>query len=454
MLCACLPGSSPAQTAPAVRVFGAVREMIHEGRTGSRVALASLADAPHLYGLGAQADLNGEILILDGDIILARPGGKVERVMRATDAAAALLVVAEVDTWQSFVLTEDISWKDLDAVVEQHLRDDGRDAQTRVPFQIIGTFPSLSWHVVDGSRLHGPITSHEDHLRAADRMRANGVEARLLGFYSAHDQGVFTHAGSRTHVHGVLEDPLRMGHIDDAAIAAGSVLLLPRQDDLQATRLVDRMLDFLGPAAARDAVHSLTTEAACSGPDGSFRTLVRSRRPDGVYFEQESERGTSHVWSLPERTWTRTPKGDVANLPDDVRARLRGHEFHLQLLEFPQRFAGYRLRGTESTLTGKDATRIDMRDETGRAASVWIDPETGEPVQLEMNPEGAQGALRLTYHVWKERDGVQWFRGFVLNEGEDRVFRYRYTTIQPNDVPGAFFRQPDRSASDVEDERP
>jgi hypothetical protein len=323
-----------------------------------------------------------------------------------------------------------------------------------VPFQIIGTFPSLAWHVVDGNRLSGPITSHEDHLRAADRMRAHDVEARLLGFYSAHDQGVFTHAGSRTHVHGVLEQPLRMGHIDDATIAAGSVLLLPRHDDPQATRLVNRMLDFLGPAAARDAVHSLTTEAECSGPDGSFRTVVRSLRPDGVYFEQESERGMSHVWSLPERTWTRTPKGDVENLPDAVRARLRGHEFHLHFLEFPQRFAGYRLRGTESTLKGKEATRIDMRDETGRAASVWIDPETGEPAQLEMHPEGAQGALRLTYHVWQERGGVQWFRGFVLNEGEDRVFRYRYTTIQPNDVPEAFFRQPDQAASDGEDDRP
>jgi acetolactate decarboxylase len=426
---------------PTVRVFGSLRAMMHEGQTGAQVSLGSLDDSPFLFGLGAMADLAGEVLILDGELVVAHPGGRVEALSQQTEAAAALLVVAEVEAWESIALRDSIAWEDLDAALERLLLDSGRDAQQRLPFQILGTFPDLAWHVVDGTRLSGASSSHEDHLRAADRFSARQVEARLLGFYSANDQGVFTHAGSRTHVHCLLEEPRRMGHVDRATVPAGARLLLPRWDEPQATGLAARLLEFLGTAKARDAVESLSTHAECSGPGGEFRTRVSSARPHFAYFEQESERGTTRLWSLPERTWTRNQQGDTEPLPDAVRAFVRGHEFHLHLVEFLQRFAGYRLVGTERVGAGT-GTRLDMRDETGHPAAVWVDPVSGRPLQLELNPPGAQGAIRITYETWEEIDGVRWFRDFVLTEGEDRVFRYHYTSIVPNDKPDAFLIPP------------
>ena len=77
-----------------VRVDGNLRAMMHEGKTGPVVRLSRLLPDDALYGLGALADMTGEVTIVAGKAYLSY--GKDQQAAAQTpedlDAAAALLV--------------------------------------------------------------------------------------------------------------------------------------------------------------------------------------------------------------------------------------------------------------------------------------------------------------------------------------------------------------------------
>jgi acetolactate decarboxylase len=97
----------------------------------------------------------------------------------------------------------------------------------RLPFLVEGDFEELQWHVIDGRRLSGNETSHRDHLKAAVRHTSVRATGTLVGFYSPNDQGVFTHMGSKTHVHCVVGEPVGAGHVDHVDLPAGVTFKLP-----------------------------------------------------------------------------------------------------------------------------------------------------------------------------------------------------------------------------------
>ena len=81
-------------------------------------------------------------------------------------------------------------------------------------------------HVIDGRRQAGG-ESHQDHLAAAVRSRRDRAPATLVGFFSKSDQGVFTHMGSKTHLHCVVTDSLSSGHVDRVDVPAGTTVKFP-----------------------------------------------------------------------------------------------------------------------------------------------------------------------------------------------------------------------------------
>jgi acetolactate decarboxylase len=213
-----------------VEVHGALRAMFHEGQTGAMVSLESLPPNPDLYALGALANLSGEVTVIGGRAYLAYPeeadAMRTETTLR-TDAAATLLVASEVPAWNGVVIDRGIRFEDFDDEIARLAAAAGMSPGDRFPFLIEGAFEDLQWHVLDGRRLSGGGSSHQDHLAAAAKARRDGATATLVGFYSASDQGVFTHMGSKTHMHCVLEDPLSSGHVDHVDIPAGITVKFP-----------------------------------------------------------------------------------------------------------------------------------------------------------------------------------------------------------------------------------
>jgi acetolactate decarboxylase len=167
-------------------------------------------------------------------VYLAFPEG-AEHVRNETtaqsDAGAALLVSAEVPAWRRVSTDRPIRFDELDEEIARLAAAAGMSVDARFPFLLEGDFEDLQWHVIDGRRLAGGGTSHEDHLRAAVKGSLDRAAARLVGFYSPRDQGVFTHMGSRTHIHCVVDDPLCTGHVDHVVVPSGTVIRFPLGGD-------------------------------------------------------------------------------------------------------------------------------------------------------------------------------------------------------------------------------
>ncbi len=229
------PAEAPAAEAPTpawtgeVQTHGALRAMFHQGQTGAMVSMDALLPNPRLVAIGALADLAGEVTVLDGRTVLSYPDGDGVKAVSPgpADAAATLLVAAEVPAWTSVSLSEPIAWDTFDAQLGALAEKAGMSLDGRFPFLIEGEVSDLRWHVIDGSKLTGGGGSHQDHLAAAVRQQADVATATLVGFYSAHDQGVFTHMGSKTHVHAVMGEPVTTGHVDHVVVPAGAVVRFP-----------------------------------------------------------------------------------------------------------------------------------------------------------------------------------------------------------------------------------
>jgi len=213
-----------------VQVHGTLRAMMHEGRTGAVVTMDAMLPNPNLYAVGALSDLAGEITVIGGTAYLSYPAEAQKtrtETLSATDAGAALLVAAEVPTWRAVTTEDPIAFEDLDDAIGRLAASLGMTLDGRLPFLLEGIFEDLQWHVIDGSRLATGGTSHQDHLSASIRMGLERASARLIGFYSGNDQGVFTHMGSRTHLHCVIDEPLATGHVDHVMIPSGTTVRFP-----------------------------------------------------------------------------------------------------------------------------------------------------------------------------------------------------------------------------------
>lgn len=202
-------------------------------------------------------------------------------------------------------------------------------------------------------------------------------------------------------------------------------------DTLSADEVIDSMMTATASERSRNAVQSLTTTADCEGPDGQFETTVTSIRPDTVYFRQASARGITEIWSTAERTWGGSVGEEYEHLTPQVRDFVRGHEFHLMLIDIRSRFSNFELHGPETVLDA-ECLRISMTGETGEDASICIRTDDWRPVELRLNPAGAAAPVRITFRDWRAVEGLNVFHSMELTEEPDRVFTYDYVDISVN----------------------
>jgi len=213
-----------------LRSFGTLRAMMHEGRIDAQITLDQLLPNAQLYGLGALAELDGELTILGGEAWLARPDddGSVHLEHEAeSDAGAALLVVSEVAAWQEAKLPRDLSFEELEAEIARLAAAAGFGEESEFAFLLEGEFDELQWHVIDGRRLPPGPSTHAAHRAAGLKEQRAKARGTLVGVYSPRAGGVFAHMGSKTHLHCVLEEPSASGHVDHVDLPAGTTIKFP-----------------------------------------------------------------------------------------------------------------------------------------------------------------------------------------------------------------------------------
>lgn len=222
--------SACAQTAqyPTVKVAGALMEIMHQGAWQARINADTL-EADGLYALGAAEGLLGEVMIWNGTPYYSRSYSADSFRVEEKHHPTTLLVYSHVAQWDSVAVPDSIfiqTYLEDFIVAEAHRR--GIDTGRAFPFLLKGVPERLSWHIVDGSNIDPQNSDHQSHKSSGAYGLIEAEPVSMLGFFSTHHEGIFTHRRARTHLHVLNSDRSLMGHVDRLLPGNGLTLYLPK----------------------------------------------------------------------------------------------------------------------------------------------------------------------------------------------------------------------------------
>jgi acetolactate decarboxylase len=235
-LCGCAVCASKTQAEAPTRVggpgyelhfMGAQRETIMNGKLAAVLDLRSLADTPHLYGVGPLEQLRGEVTIADSKPSLARvgPDGAV-RVTESFAAGVPFFVWAQVPKWQTLSIPPEVrSFADLEAFVPRAAAAGGLDPVNPLPFTIRGREEIIEFHVLN--RVGDPPHDMAAHRKIQIAFELTQAEMTIVGFHSTAHRGIFTPMDSGIHIHFQTADNGKSGHIQRLELGKGLLLGLP-----------------------------------------------------------------------------------------------------------------------------------------------------------------------------------------------------------------------------------
>lgn len=211
-----------------VHHHGALRNLM-DGDLNTVVQLDSLYGKDNLYALGAFSNLKGEIQIFNGSPINARVENEKIIIDSSFNESASLLVYAQIPVWTEITIPASVKTKDaLEKFIQASALEKRFDMDKPFPFHIKGEISSLDWHVIDwpeGDTAH----THEKHKNSGLNGTINDKEVEIIGFFSLHHKGIFTHHTTNMHMHFKTEDRSLAGHVDDLQLGNDTKLKLPKK---------------------------------------------------------------------------------------------------------------------------------------------------------------------------------------------------------------------------------
>ena len=204
---------SKAQVADnSIKIIGAMKNVMWKGDLKGRIFLDTISNKKNLYGLGPTEDLNGELLILDGQSYVSYVTSDVEmKVEESYQLKAPFFAYANVSKWSEQNLPNYIeSISQLEAYLDSITKTMNRPYF----FKLSGTIDQSKIHVVNlpkGTKVKSP----EDAHKGQQNYNLKNKAVDILGFFSIEHQSIFTHHDTYLHMHLITSDKKMMGHLDD-----------------------------------------------------------------------------------------------------------------------------------------------------------------------------------------------------------------------------------------------
>jgi alpha-acetolactate decarboxylase len=216
---------------------GHFQRMMHTGHTAGNVVLSALPQAGGTWGVGATAGLKGEIVQIEGRLLVTPGSDEQGKVRSPQDGEQALLFASgRVQAWREVAVPHDMEATAFEAFVKDQAKVLSIALDQPFVFRVEGRFPHLLWHVVTGEPAssgthagHGGQGAGHANARSDLRLfRQPGASGQLIGVYSGVVlEGVVSHPGERFHLHFADAGVTVSGHVDRYSVAAGAVLKLP-----------------------------------------------------------------------------------------------------------------------------------------------------------------------------------------------------------------------------------
>lgn len=209
-----------------VRAVSAMKPVMMGQDLSAHVKLDTLTKMPHLFAVCPLNRLQGEVTIINGKIFKSTVdnNGKI-RTDNTFEGTAPFMVYTQVEDWVSFPVKSAISSEEeLQDLIEKIAKENGYNTQLAFPFMIKGLFDTVNFHIIS-KPLKEKKHNHELHSKAKKHYTESNIQGSLLGFFSKHHEGVFTHKGSFTHVHFLDEKESMTGHLEDILIKEREIVI-------------------------------------------------------------------------------------------------------------------------------------------------------------------------------------------------------------------------------------
>lgn len=200
----------PSAHSDEVRFEGSLRDM-HRGNFQGKVDLADLNSKANLTAVGPLEQLKGEFTAYKGKIFSTQAIDGKLITENLTPMQASFLVWTHATKWTEFQ-TIDFKSDDLitmESRIEELATKIGINTEKPFSFSIKGVVGEVQYHVLAPPPVNSPKKSHKD---GALIFKRENTDVILVGFFSKSHGGVFTHKGSRIHLHVI--DGEHTGHID------------------------------------------------------------------------------------------------------------------------------------------------------------------------------------------------------------------------------------------------
>jgi acetolactate decarboxylase len=194
-----------------VKVAGAMKNVMQKGQLFGTIALDTITNKQHLYGLGPLEYLTGELLIIDGkayqSTVVSNSKMKVEEKF---EVKAPFFVFANIEQWKEHKLPKSV--KTL-SNLEKYLDKVSIKKNEPFAFKMVGIVKSANIHLVNlpaGTIVKSPADAHKGQIN----YQLENKEVEIIGFFSRKHQAIFTHHDSYIHTHLITKDRLMMGHLE------------------------------------------------------------------------------------------------------------------------------------------------------------------------------------------------------------------------------------------------
>jgi acetolactate decarboxylase len=206
-----------------VRV-AAMKDVMWKGELQGKINLDTIKNKNGLYGLGPNAFLQGEIVIINGKNYVSKVTSDSTMTVAHIDSVEApFFVYTNINEWKSLGLPKTIKTiKDLEQFIDSKTKDKKRP----FAFKLKGTIENGMIHVQNlpkGTKVSSPQEAHQGQVN----YNLGNETVEIIGFFSKEHQGVFTHHDSFLHMHLITKSLNRMGHLDEVSIKK-MTLFLPK----------------------------------------------------------------------------------------------------------------------------------------------------------------------------------------------------------------------------------
>jgi acetolactate decarboxylase len=212
-------------------IVGAMRNVMWKGERFARIDFDTLKTREHLFALGPLEDLTGEFIIIDGKPFVARVNADTVQVDSSFSIRAPFAGYAYIADWTALPLHDSV--RNL-AQIDQYF--DQRVEQKSDPFffRMLAEIDSATYHVMNLPKGSNPTNPDEVHALGRVYFQATHQPVEILGFYSQHHAGIFTHHDTHSHLHLLSADRKHVGHVDRLLLKPeGSQLFVPTETALK-----------------------------------------------------------------------------------------------------------------------------------------------------------------------------------------------------------------------------